>query len=139
MAVLESVLRLEKWAAYKKALADRKKALENRKIIFTRSKQYAQEYDTEVSTICATFSSSQFIALPPVLLSYDKFLGHCCVCVRSGNLILFRIGSLILFHIGLLVLFLIESFLFEIGVLIAVLVEIVNVDCYISHHVNRVY
>ena len=126
VAVLESVLRLEKWAAYKKALADRKKALENRKIIFTRSKQYAQEYDTEVSTICATFSSSPFI-------------GHCCACIRSGDLILFRIGSLILFHIGLLVLFLIESFLFEIGVLIAVLVEIVNVDCYISHHVSRVY
>jgi hypothetical protein len=89
--------------------------------------------------ICATFSSSQFIALPPALLSYDKFLGYYCACVRSGDPILFHIGSLILFHIGLLVLFLIESFFFEIGVLIAVLVEIVNVDCYISHHVNRVY
>jgi hypothetical protein len=41
VAVLESVLCLEKWAAYKKALADRKKALESHKIIFTRSKQYA--------------------------------------------------------------------------------------------------
>jgi predicted membrane protein len=75
----------------------------------------------------------------PALLSYDKFLGHCCAYIRSGDLILFRIGSLILFHIRLLILFLIESFLFEIGVLIAVLVEIVNVDCYISHHVSRVY
>jgi hypothetical protein len=46
VAVLESVLRLEKWAAYKKALADTKKALESRKVIFTRSKQYAQEYGT---------------------------------------------------------------------------------------------
>jgi hypothetical protein len=67
VAVLESVLRLEKWAAYKKALADMKKALESRNIIFTRSKQYAQEYGTEVSVICATFSSSQFIALPSAL------------------------------------------------------------------------
>jgi large subunit ribosomal protein L7e len=53
--VPESVLRKrkreEQWAADKKekALADRKKALESRKIIFARAKQYAQEYDAQVS------------------------------------------------------------------------------------------
>jgi len=52
-AVPESVLRKskreEQWAAEKKekALADRKKALESRKIIFARAKQYAQEYDAQ--------------------------------------------------------------------------------------------
>ena len=57
--VPESVLRKrkreEQWAADKKekALADRKKALESRKIIFARAKQYAQEYDAQVSTLCA--------------------------------------------------------------------------------------
>ncbi|KAJ1267853.1 hypothetical protein BS78_07G090200 [Paspalum vaginatum] len=51
--VPESVLRKrkreEQWAADKKekALADRKKALESRKIIFARAKQYAQEYDAQ--------------------------------------------------------------------------------------------
>jgi large subunit ribosomal protein L7e len=55
-AVPESVLRKlkreEQWAAdYKeKALADRKKALESRKVIFARAKQYAQEYDAQVSS-----------------------------------------------------------------------------------------
>ncbi|CAO2187554.1 unnamed protein product [Urochloa humidicola] len=52
-AVPESVLRKrkreEQWAADKKekALADRKKALESRKIIFARAKEYAQEYDAQ--------------------------------------------------------------------------------------------
>ncbi|CAL4890466.1 unnamed protein product [Urochloa decumbens] len=52
-AVPESVLRKQKreeqWAADKKekALANRKKALESRKIIFARAKQYAQEYDAQ--------------------------------------------------------------------------------------------
>ncbi|CAL5024493.1 unnamed protein product [Urochloa decumbens] len=52
-AVPESVLRKrkreEQWAADKKekALADRKKALESRKIVFARAKQYAQEYDAQ--------------------------------------------------------------------------------------------
>jgi large subunit ribosomal protein L7e len=52
-AVPESVLRKrkreEQWAADKKekALVDRKKALESRKIIFARAKQYAQEYDAQ--------------------------------------------------------------------------------------------
>lgn len=60
--VPESVLRKrkreEQWAADKKekALADRKKALESRKIIFSRAKQYAQEYDAQVTTLCALFS-----------------------------------------------------------------------------------
>ncbi|CAO2201092.1 unnamed protein product [Urochloa humidicola] len=51
--VPESVLRKrkreEQWAADKKekALADRKKALESRKIIFARAKEYAQEYDAQ--------------------------------------------------------------------------------------------
>ncbi|OEL24298.1 60S ribosomal protein L7-4 [Dichanthelium oligosanthes] len=51
--VPESVLRKrkreEQWAADKKekSLADRKKALESRKIIFARAKQYAQEYDAQ--------------------------------------------------------------------------------------------
>ena len=59
VVVPESVLRKrkreEQWAADKKekALADRKKALESRKIIFARAKQYAQEYDAQVSTLCA--------------------------------------------------------------------------------------
>ncbi|KAL5668032.1 hypothetical protein ACJX0J_020253, partial [Zea mays] len=52
-AVPESVLRKrkreEQWAADKKekALADRKKALESRKIIFARAKQYAEEYHAQ--------------------------------------------------------------------------------------------
>uniref|UniRef100_A0A804REZ0 60S ribosomal protein L7-2 n=1 Tax=Zea mays TaxID=4577 RepID=A0A804REZ0_MAIZE len=52
-AVPESVLRKrkreEQWAADKKekALADRKEALDSRKIIFARAKQYAQEYDAQ--------------------------------------------------------------------------------------------
>ncbi|KAL6659105.1 hypothetical protein ACP70R_003145 [Stipagrostis hirtigluma subsp. patula] len=51
--VPESVLRKrkreEQWAAEKKekALADKKKALESRKIVFARAKQYAQEYDAQ--------------------------------------------------------------------------------------------
>jgi len=49
-SVLRKSKREEKWAADKKekALADRKKALESRKIIFARAKQYAQEYDAQV-------------------------------------------------------------------------------------------
>ncbi|KAG2582607.1 60S ribosomal protein L7-3-like [Panicum virgatum] len=48
-SVLRKSKREEKWAADKKekALADRKKALESRKIIFARAKQYAQEYDAQ--------------------------------------------------------------------------------------------
>ncbi|CAL5003159.1 unnamed protein product [Urochloa decumbens] len=52
-AVPESVLkkrkREEQWAAEKKekALAEKKKALESRKIIFARAKQYAEEYDAQ--------------------------------------------------------------------------------------------
>ncbi|PUZ69836.1 hypothetical protein GQ55_2G149800 [Panicum hallii var. hallii] len=40
----------EQWAADRKekALADRKKALESRKIILTRAKQYVQEYDAQL-------------------------------------------------------------------------------------------
>ena len=49
-SVLRKSKREEQWAAEKKekALADRKKALESRKIIFARAKQYAQEYDAQV-------------------------------------------------------------------------------------------
>jgi len=48
-SVLRKSKREEQWAAEKKekALADRKKALESRKIIFARAKQYAQEYDAQ--------------------------------------------------------------------------------------------
>jgi large subunit ribosomal protein L7e len=52
--VLESVLRKgkreEQGAADRKenALADKKKVLESRKIILTRAKQYALEYDAQV-------------------------------------------------------------------------------------------
>ncbi|CAN6271158.1 unnamed protein product [Urochloa humidicola] len=48
-SVLRKLKREEQWAAEKKekALADRKKALESRKIIFARAKQYAQEYDAQ--------------------------------------------------------------------------------------------
>ncbi|KAL6843215.1 hypothetical protein ACP4OV_026928 [Aristida adscensionis] len=48
-SVLKKRKREEQWAADKKekALADRKKALESRKIIFARAKQYAQEYDAQ--------------------------------------------------------------------------------------------
>jgi len=35
----------ERCAADEKALADRKKALESRKIIFNHAKQYAREYE----------------------------------------------------------------------------------------------
>ena len=50
-SVLRKSKREEQWAAEKKekALADRKEALESRKIIFARAKQYAQEYDAQVS------------------------------------------------------------------------------------------
>ena len=49
-SVLRKSKREEQWAAEKKekALADRKKALESRKIISARAKQYAQEYDAQV-------------------------------------------------------------------------------------------
>ncbi|KAL5675068.1 hypothetical protein ACJX0J_011199, partial [Zea mays] len=53
VAVPESVLRKrkreEQWAAEKKekSLAERKKSIENRKLIFTRAKQYAEEYDAQ--------------------------------------------------------------------------------------------
>nr|CAB3448558.1 unnamed protein product [Digitaria exilis] len=48
-SVLRKSKREEQWAAEKKekALADRKKALESRKTIFARAKQYAQEYDAQ--------------------------------------------------------------------------------------------
>ncbi|CAO2041360.1 unnamed protein product [Urochloa humidicola] len=48
-SVLRKLKREEQWAADKKekALADRKKSLESRKIIFARAKQYAQEYDAQ--------------------------------------------------------------------------------------------
>lgn len=54
VAVPESVFRKrkreEQWAAEKKekSLAERKKSIENRKLIFTRAKQYAEEYDAQV-------------------------------------------------------------------------------------------
>ncbi|PAN05354.1 hypothetical protein PAHAL_1G198700 [Panicum hallii] len=54
LEVLESVLRKgkreEQGAADRKenALADKKKVLESRKIILTRAKQYALEYDAQV-------------------------------------------------------------------------------------------
>lgn len=54
VAVPESVLRKrkreEQWAAEKKekSLAERKKSIESRKLIFTRAKQYAEEYDAQV-------------------------------------------------------------------------------------------
>ncbi|CAD6262412.1 unnamed protein product [Miscanthus lutarioriparius] len=53
VAVPESVLRKQKreeqWAAEKKekALAEKKKSIERRKLIFTRAKQYAEEYDAQ--------------------------------------------------------------------------------------------
>ncbi|PWZ39096.1 hypothetical protein Zm00014a_005139 [Zea mays] len=53
VAVPESVFRKrkreEQWAAEKKekSLAERKKSIENRKLIFTRAKQYAEEYDAQ--------------------------------------------------------------------------------------------
>lgn len=76
--VPESVLRKrkreEQWAAGKKekALAHRKKALESRKIIFARAKQYAQEYDAQVSTISV---------VRPLWIS--QFLGRCSVCTSD--------------------------------------------------------
>ncbi|CAO2043621.1 unnamed protein product, partial [Urochloa humidicola] len=53
VAVPESVLRKQKreeqWAADKKekALAEKKKSIESRKVIFTRAKQYAEEYEAQ--------------------------------------------------------------------------------------------
>jgi large subunit ribosomal protein L7e len=54
VAVPESVLRKrkreEQWATEKKekALVEKKKSIESRKLIFTRAKQYAEEYDAQV-------------------------------------------------------------------------------------------
>jgi len=54
VAVPESVLRKQKreeqWAVEKKekALAEKKKSIKSRKLIFTRAKQYAKEYDAQV-------------------------------------------------------------------------------------------
>ena len=54
VAVLESVLRKrkreEQWATEKKekALVEKKKSIESRKLIFTRAKQYAEEYEAQV-------------------------------------------------------------------------------------------
>ena len=54
VAVPESVLRKQKreeqWAADKKekALVEKKKSVETRKLIFTRAKQYAEEYEAQV-------------------------------------------------------------------------------------------
>ena len=73
--VPESVLRKrkreEQWAADKKekALAGRKKALESHKIICARAKQYAQEYDAQVSTLCAPPSRPRSSLLLPAVLS----------------------------------------------------------------------
>ncbi|KAG0527340.1 hypothetical protein BDA96_06G225500 [Sorghum bicolor] len=53
VAVPESVLRKQKreeqWAVEKKekALAEKKKSIKSRKLIFTRAKQYAKEYDAQ--------------------------------------------------------------------------------------------
>ena len=54
VAVPESVLRKQKreeqWAADKKekALVEKKKSIESRKLISSRAKQYAEEYDAQV-------------------------------------------------------------------------------------------
>ncbi|KAL5232064.1 hypothetical protein ABZP36_030840 [Zizania latifolia] len=48
-SVLKKRKREEQWAADKKekAVAEKKKAVESRKLIFSRAKQYAQEYDAQ--------------------------------------------------------------------------------------------
>ncbi|MCP8971443.1 uL30 family ribosomal protein, partial [Ectobacillus sp. SYSU M60031] len=48
-SVLKKRKREEQWAADRKekALAEKKKAVESRKLIFARAKQYAQEYDAQ--------------------------------------------------------------------------------------------
>jgi len=57
VAVPESVLRKQKreeqWAADKKekALVEKKKSVETRKLIFTRAKQYAEEYEAQVRSL----------------------------------------------------------------------------------------
>jgi hypothetical protein len=57
VVVPESVLRKRKreelWAAEKKekAVAEKKQAGENRKVIFARAKQYAEEYDAQVRSL----------------------------------------------------------------------------------------
>jgi hypothetical protein len=57
VVVPESVLRKRKredlWAVEKKekAVAEKKKAGENRKVIFARAKQYAEEYDAQVRSL----------------------------------------------------------------------------------------
>jgi hypothetical protein len=49
-STLKKRKRNEQWEseAKEKALAERKKARESRKLIFTRAKQYAEEYDAKV-------------------------------------------------------------------------------------------
>jgi hypothetical protein len=49
-SMLKKRKRNEQWEteAKEKALAERKKARESRKLIFTRAKQYADEYDAKV-------------------------------------------------------------------------------------------
>ena len=60
VAVPESVLRKrkreEQWATEKKekALVEKKKSVESRKRIFTRAKQYAEEYDAQVRSSLLT-------------------------------------------------------------------------------------
>ncbi|KAF0900446.1 hypothetical protein E2562_031867 [Oryza meyeriana var. granulata] len=39
---------LQRSTASERALAEKKKAIESRKLIFTRAKQYAQDYDSQV-------------------------------------------------------------------------------------------
>jgi large subunit ribosomal protein L7e len=64
VAVPESVLRKakreEQWASDKKekALAEKKKAIESRKVIFTRAKQYAEEYEAQVRSPLLSISHS---------------------------------------------------------------------------------
>lgn len=50
-SVLKKRKREEQWAADRKekALTEKKKAVESRKLIFARAKKYAQEYDAQVS------------------------------------------------------------------------------------------
>jgi hypothetical protein len=54
-SVLKKAKRAEGWAVEKKtkAVEEKKKSTENRKVIFGRAKQYAEEYDSQVRPLPA--------------------------------------------------------------------------------------
>jgi hypothetical protein len=94
VVVPESVLRKRKredlWAVEKKekAAAERKKAGENRKVIFARAKQYAEEYDAQVRSLPTLDRSA---SLPPSRCSFM----HACLGIHAHRYPLWDLLGLI--------------------------------------------